>query len=376
MVGVPEPTVPRPFRPRTRLLCEPDPVHAELRAAGPVARTELPGGTTAWVVTEESLARDVLTDRRFAKDTALAPPGMPDLEPTPAERLSLTTADGPVHTRLRRAHAPLLTHRAVARHADRIAATVRDLLAELGPGEVDLMAGFTTRYPLTVVLDLVGAPPELLDDAADACRAMWSDDPAAAGDAFVRINEIARAAVGRPGLATALRDRLPELDDDAIGYLVFGLVFAGQLTTDTALGSLLARALERGLPGATDAALDALAGEVLREQPPAPYGLWRFTTVEVELAGEHLQVGAPVLVDLQGLGQGRLTGPDLPFGYGPHFCVGAHLARLELVTALQVLRDEYPQARLAAPAAELVEVHPPGPAGGRLAALPVVLREQ
>jgi hypothetical protein len=49
-------------------------------------RTALPGGPAVWVVTEEALARRVLTDPRFAKDTALAPPEVTDLEPSVAER--------------------------------------------------------------------------------------------------------------------------------------------------------------------------------------------------------------------------------------------------------------------------------------------------
>jgi hypothetical protein len=43
--------------------------------------------------------------------------------------------------------------------------------------------------------------------------------------------------------------------------------------------------------------LDALVTDVLREHPPARFTLWRFTTVEAELAGVRLPARAPVLVD-------------------------------------------------------------------------------
>lgn len=363
----------RPFEGGRRRLQDPDPERAALRAAGPLVRAELPGGATAWVVTEEAAARRVLTDPRFSKDTAHAPHGIPGLEPPAAERPSLTTAEGAAHTRLRRAHAPLLSQRALAGREERTAATARTLLTALGPGEVDLMADFTTRYPLTVVLDLVGAPPELLDRTAEACRAMWSPDPAEHGRAFAELLRTSRAAVGRPGLASELRDRLGDLDDDEIGYLVFGLVFAGQLTTDAALGSLLATALERGLTGTSDADLDRLVHDVLRRHPPAPFTLWRFATEPVDLGGVRLPAGAPVLIDIRGTGTGE-GGPGLSFGYGPHFCAGAHLARLELHAVLTVLRTSFPQARLAVRPGDLVEAYPPGPVGGRLTALPVVLR--
>ncbi|MEQ3549322.1 cytochrome P450 [Pseudonocardia nematodicida] len=370
-----------PFAPRSHPVGAPDPGTAVLRKDGPVVPVPLPDGGTVWVVTDEELARRVLTDPLLTKDPALAPAGTPDLEPPAAERLSLTTADGPVHTRLRRAHAPLLGHRRVAEHAGRIEELARTLLDDLGgPGPVDLMAGFTTRYPLTVVAELVGMPPELLDDAAAACRAIWSPDPAESGVAFGRLQATCTAAVGRPGLATELRERLRADDgdpvtDDQVGYLVFGLVFAGQLTTDAALGSLLARALGTGLTGVSDDGIDELVDDVLRAVPPAPFTLWRFTTAATELAGHSLPAGSPVLVDVRDINAGDLAGPHLSFGYGPHFCVGAHLARLELRTVLRVLRDAFPHARLAAGGSEeLVEVYPAGPGGSRLAELPVQLR--
>lgn len=101
-------------------------------------------------------------------------------------------------------------------------------------------------------------------------------------------------------------------------YHLFGLIFAGQLTTDASLGFLVARLLGPDPVG-------DLVGETLRANPPAPYTLWRYTSADVEIAGVRIPARSPVLVDIQGIDTGGNTGPDLSFGAGPHFCVGARL---------------------------------------------------
>lgn len=382
--ALPAPCTVDPFTVGVRGLRDTEPWHAALRAAGPIVEVAAPAGGSAWVVTEETLARRVLADPRISKDTALAPAGWdrPEvgLEPPAAVATSLTTAEGCPHTRLRRAHAPLLSARRLAGHAARIAATARTLLGEAADAgaTVDLMADFTVRYPLTVVLELVGVPLEALDEAVAACRGMVSGDPREQGRAFGALNAVCGRALGRgAGVAAGLRERLgDELDDDQLAYLLFGLVFAGQLTTDAALGFLLAHALDpaTALPP-TDEGLDALVADVLRVHPPAPFTLWRFTTTEIELAGTVLPAGSPILVDVLGIDTaGPLAGPDLTFGAGPHFCVGVHLARLELRTVLAVLREDFPHARLAVPPGELRQVDVSALQGSRLERLPVRLR--
>ena len=365
-------TAPDPFAPTVRGLVEPDPVRIALRARGPVVEVVAPAGGPAWIVTREDLGREVLADPRIVKDPAWAPEDWDrrtaGLEPPAAAQLSLTTLDGEPHAALRRAHAPLLSARRMQERAGRIAAIARDLLAALPPGPVDLMADFTTRYPLSVLFDLLDVPFDRLDRAAGACRAMVDGDHAAVG-AFM---DVAGAALvdGRAGLAVELRSRLDVPEDD-LRYLLFALLFAGQLTTDSALGVLLAHVLD-GDP----ATAGELVDDVLRRHPPAPFTLWRFTTTEVELAGVRLPARAPVLVDIAGIGTDpdRPDGPDLAFGAGPHYCIGAQLARVELVAVVEVLRADFPGARLAVPFAELRQRGFGDVQGGRLTALPAVLR--
>jgi cytochrome P450 len=381
MTGAPRATV-DPFAHVRYPITEPDPVHDVLRTAGPLVRAEAPAGGPVWIVTEERLAREVLADGRLVKDPAFAPPRWnrwsAGLEPTAAEHPSLTTLDGPPHQQLRRAHGPLLSARRVLRHADRIATIVRGLLAELAgaDGPVDLTADFTTRFALSVICDLVGVPLDRVDAAMAACRRVLTNDPGEFVAAIRAIDELIAAALepGATGLAAELRERMPaEITESQLRYFLFGLVFAGQITTESALGFLLARVLADGPPDGVDD-VDALVRDVLREHPPAPFTLWRFTREEVELAGVRLKARTPVLVDIQGINTApdRTPGPDLTFGAGAHYCIGAQLAQLELRTAVQVISSEYPDARLAVPYDEL-EATSLGITGRRLNALPVLL---
>ncbi|GAA3988543.1 cytochrome P450 [Allokutzneria multivorans] len=334
---------PDPFARTTRGITEPDPVRPALRAAGPIVEVTAPDGGSAWIVTEEQLAREVFTHPGIAKDTALAPEWWTGLEPTAAEHPALTTLDGPEHTALRRAHAPVINARRVREREEYLHELARELLGGC-TGVVDLMADFTVRYPLTAVMDLLDIPLEHLDEAADACKAVLV--PERQGEGIGRLIQ----------LATTGKAEAPQGDP----YQLFALVFAGQITTDAALGFMIAHALnDRG----TDPIRDSL-----RRHPPAPFSLWRFTTAELELAGTRLPKGAPVLIDIQGVNE---TGTDLSFGLGPHFCIGAQLAQLELRAVLTVLREDFPHARLAVPFAELRQVSFGGIQGSRLAELPV-----
>lgn len=374
------PTVPDPFAPAVRGLGEPHPAHAALRALGPLVRVRAPAGGPAWIVTDDTLAREVLVDPRIVKDTAFAPahwdPRAAGLEPTAAAQLSLTTSDGPAHEHLRRAHAPLFSARRIGAYAERVTGHARRMLTDLAAagGPVDLMADFTTRFPLTVVCDVLGVPLDRVDQAIAACHLMYDDDPEQVGAAMAAFADLAAAALepGRDGLAVELRARVPDLTESQVRYLLFTLVYAGQLTTDPSLGFLIAGLLgpERGEAG--DA--DGFVRETLRRYSPAPFSLWRFTAAEIELAGVRLPARSPVLVDIQGINTDpeRAIGPDLAFGAGPHYCTGAQLARLELTAVVEVLRAELPGARLAVPFAELRQSGLGGIQGSRPTSLPVL----
>ncbi|MGW7256883.1 cytochrome P450 [Streptomyces sp. NPDC054834] len=376
-----------PFVPTERGITEHKQAHAELRAAGPLVRVDAPAGGPVWIVTEEELARQVLTDQRFVKDPAMAPVDwdrrMAGLERPAAEQTSLTTLDGQEHAQLRKAHAPMFSARGISRYYDRMVAIARELLAELAGSvpagrPVDLTVDFNTRFPVAVVCEVLGVPAKHVDQAMTACRDMFNPDPNALGAAMAAFAELADAALSAgDGVAAELRDRLPaDTTVEDLRYFIFLIIFAGQPTMDASLGYLVANLLEHGVPGSDRKALDGFVQDVLRRHPPAPFTLWRFTSAEVELAGVTLPARTPVLVDLFGItvDPDRRTGPDLVFGAGAHYCVGAQLALFQMRALTEVLTDTYPDARLDVPFPELRQTDIGGTMGSKLNTLPVVLR--
>ncbi|MCM6776806.1 cytochrome P450 [Nocardia sp. CDC159] len=369
-----------PFVPNVRGIDEPHPAREALRAAGPIVRVHAHGGPV-WIVTDEALARRVLVHPRIVKDPAYAPPHWDrwaaGLEPTAAEQLSLTTSDGPAHTVLRRAHTALFTGPRMRAEFERMKATAHALLTECASGTTDLMADFATRYPLTVICELLGVPPDRVDQAIAACQDMYSygDDRETTARAMHSFADLAAAALhgDRRGLAVELRDRLPdEVTEPRLHYLLFTLIYAGQLTTDASLGFLLARILAKPM---AHIAVDDLVRETLRVHPPAPFTLWRFTATEIDLGGVSLAAHSPLLIDIEGINTapGRSPGADLAFGAGPHYCTGAHLAQWELRAVVEALREGFPRARLVVPYSELRQISRGGIQGSRLTALPVAL---
>ncbi|MGH3585390.1 MAG: cytochrome P450 [Pseudonocardia sp.] len=366
-----------PFAVAVRGIEEPG-TAAALRAVGPLVEATAPAGGPVWIITEDALARQALGDERLVKDPAFAPVHWDrwavGLEPTAAEQPSLTTLDGPAHAVLRRAHAPLFSATRVQADAGRITELARELLtAAAADGPVDLMEDFTTRFPLAVICALLGVPADQVDQAVAACRRMSGEDPAAFAAAMAAFAELGAAALqeGRTGLAAGLRDRVPEeITEQQLHYLLFALIFASQLTTDAALGFLIARVLHER---PTDR-LDETVRDVLRRHPPAPFTLWRFTRTDVELAGVRLPERAPVLVDIAGINTapGAAGRHDLTFGAGAHYCIGAQLAQLELRAVAEVLTTDLPDAHLAIPHTELRRTDR-GMQGSRLQSLSVHL---
>jgi cytochrome P450 len=297
----------------------------------------------------------------------------------------MLVADPPQHGKLRRLAAQAFTPKRMRDLAPRVAEIAGALLDRSPAGGFDVVEHFSVDLPATMIAELFGIP------AADAGafrvlveQIMAIEPPNLTDEAAVR--EAAASGLGGPFLelmgyllqlcAQCRAEPAPglisdllhaELDgqrltDPEVASLAVQILQAGHLTTAAVLGHavlLLAehpqaaaelRADRTLIPGAVE--------EVLRCRPPSTR-LQRYTTVDTEIAGHPIPAGSVVVPWMLSANydEAVFTEPDtfdirrtpnrhLTFGHGIHFCLGAMLARVELVGALTTLFDRLPHWRI------------------------------
>jgi cytochrome P450 len=389
-----------------QMLADPYPTYHRLRAAHPVAWS---GQLDAWVVTSYEAVAAALRDPRLSSDRLgrarqrLASRG---LEAVIDERSrSMIHRDPPDHTRLRGLVNKAFTPRAVEAMEPRIRGLIDDLLdAVAARGRMDVIADLAYPLPVMVIAEMLGVP------AADRDRFKhWSDDVAIllGGDlaglpepvlrrAAAARGELAdyfRAAVARcrqrPGddLLTALvraEEGGGRLSEDELYSTAILLLIAGNETTTNLIGNgllaLLRHPEQQRRVWDDETLLPATVEEMLRYDSPVQMTT-RLARADLEVRGTTVPAGQWLYLVLGAANRdpaqfpepdrfdvGRADNRHLSFGAGPHFCLGAPLARLEARLALGALRRRFPGLRLAGDAVE----HRPNFNLRGLVALPVV----
>jgi cytochrome P450 len=365
---------------------DPHPVYAEWRRTGPVRRTRLPSGLTAWLVTRYEDARRALADPRLSKQSGFSVGSSPAVGRLdgPAAVLSrhMLAVDPPDHTRLRRLVSAAFTPRRIEALRPRIEEITRDLLdAVEGRERVDLIDTFAFPLPIQVICELLGVPVQ----DRDAFRE-WSNVIVAGAQAGDRLEPAMRALVGyimallaerraTPGddLLSGLiqvRDQEDRLTEEELSAMVFLLLIAGHETTVNLIGNgayLLLRERDqwerlRAEPDLLPTAIE----EFLRYEGPVETSTFRVATEDLEIGGVTIAAGDPVMVvllsanrdedrfpDAGELRLDRTQNPHLAFGHGIHYCLGAPLARMEAQVAFTQLLERHPGLRLAVPAEDL-----------------------
>ncbi|WP_062214135.1 cytochrome P450 [Streptomyces sp. NBRC 109706] len=359
----------------------PHPAYAALRE-GPPIRVRLPYGEPCWLATGHEDVRTVLTDQRFSVAEAMSR-DHPRMRPLARRGGGMVAMDPPEQTRLRQVVSRRFAARRVERMGDYIREVAEEQLAVLlaAPQPADFVALFATPLAIRVSCDLLGLPEDGRRQFSDWARTVLS---------FTATDEevAGRTVAFRGYVADLAERRRAEPCDDLLTDLVqardAGRIHEGELfaiaaellnagfeSTACQLSSicyLLAvrpevSALLRGRPELIPGAVE----EMLRFIPLILGStLPRYATEDIVLGSTLIRAGSPVLVDLAAANRdGRVFAePDtfsleaaesteaprhLAFGAGPHYCLGAQLARQELRIALELMVTRLPELRLAVP---------------------------
>ncbi|SED84437.1 Cytochrome P450 [Streptomyces misionensis] len=396
--------VPDVFDPRRYAAAVPYDDYRVLRERRPVVWQEepevlgWPAGPGFWAVTRHADVVRVLKDSAtYSSYLGATQIRDPDPEDLPFIRRMMLNQDPPQHGRLRRLVSRAFTPGRIERFAQVARERARTLLAGAleraaeGDGTVDLVAAVTDEYALLNLTDLLGVPehdrrlllrwthrvigyqdpdeagPSVRDRAG---RPVNPRSPAMLRDMFGYAQQLAAYKRRYPAddiLTTLSHDA--ELTGPELEMFFFLLTIAGNDTVRSAApGGLLALAEH---PRAYDllrtgkAHLAEAVEELLRWHPPV-LTFRRTAAKDTELAGRRIRAGDKVVVfhasanrdervftDPDRLDLGRSPNPHVSFGDGPHVCLGAHFARLQLrvlyeevLRALPVLRPAGPPERL------------------------------
>ena len=354
-----------------------------LRQNDPVRWYDWPHGKGYWAITRHDDLVAVHKDTKtFSSETGAT--ALEDLAPDAIEaRKSMIDTDPPRHTRLRALVNREFTPRAVSAYEDLLRELTRVILDEALPlGEFDFVEHVAAPLPIQVLCRILGVPPEdnlLLIDWGD--RMIGSTDPAMSdmsyehpdSDAYRLLPFRSPAAVElwRYGHGIA-EQRRAEPADDIVSKLVHAeidgerltprefdvmfllLVVAGNETTRQAIAHGMLALMEhpeelrrlRDDPSLMPTAVD----EIIRWATPVLH-FRRTATCDVELRGQTIREGDKVVTwyisanrdelvfdDPYRFDVGRRPNDHVSFGRGgPHFCLGAHLAKLEVKVMFEEL---------------------------------------
>ena len=352
--------------------------YTRLREEEPVCPIALPTGDPAWLVTRHEDLKTVLGDRRFSR-AAVCGEHAPRSQASRPNPDSLINMDPPRLTRIRQLAAPAFTAQRVERLRPRIQQIVDEILDEMAAATppVDLTTAFARPLPLRVVCEVIGVP-----FADQAQFAQWTESLMTISNtaeetaaAFAALSGyVSRLAADRRAnpqedllsTLTQATDAEGRLTQSELISLVIFLLIAGYETSETVLVSAVLNLLRHpdqlALLRADRSVLPTAVEELLRLSIPGISPFPRITTVDVEMDGVVIPAGSAVVGNYQTamrdpsvfddperLDLTRTPRSQVFFGHGPHFCLGAPIARAEVEIGMWSLFERFPTLSLAIP---------------------------
>lgn len=361
--------------------------YAQMREESPVHRQPgLDGQTPIWFVTRYEDCVALLSDNdRFVVDPTLVltPDELAALrdggsEPDPRVNENLLVKDGADHRRLRRLVTKAFTPRMVEQQRPRIQELADGLVDRVADsGRMELVDDFAFPLPITVIAELLGIPaedqrhfrewsnsfvlPPMTPELQEQLARHTDEFVAYLDELFAR-----RRAEPTDDLVSALvraEDEGDHLSQNELYGMVVLLIVAGHETTvgliTNAVLALLSNPDELAELRTDPTLIPSAVEELLRYDSPVERTIARWATADAVLGGETIRRGELVIAVVgsanrddaqfpgaQELDVRRDANRHLGFGRGPHYCLGAPLARLETEIALETLLRRLPNLRL------------------------------
>ena len=376
------------------ILQDPYPTYSRLHEEGPLHYVDVGGKWAVWSVFSHAECSSVAKDPRLSAKRARQM-----LLPLPLSRQSefselarmlglwLIFMDPPEHTRLRKLLNKGFSPAAIEGLRPQVEAIVHGMLEPLQHGsDVDLMREFANPMPVRIILEMLGIPQDLRDTFVNWSRAIavfrgnpnrTVEEARAAQDALIALTEFFRKTVAerRRNKGTDLISLLIDIEEEGEALTeeelyaqCIALLFAGHETTRNLIGNgmytLLRHPQETAELREKPEMIRTSVEEILRYESPVQFTA-RVLKEDIEVCGQRIPNKWTILCmlgaanrdpkkfkDPNQLNLKRLNTEHLAFSAGPHFCIGAQLARLEGQIALLNLVQRFPQMKLTDPRPE------------------------
>lgn len=372
----------------------PHPEWTRLRAEDPVHWTTTPGYKPFWSITKHADIIEISTQPEKFRSAGRfillpePPPGSgPSMEEEPPLRM-LVNMDPPEHRTYRKLVSSWFTPRAVQRLEERLEIITKEIFDDLAAGggwkEVEFVRDIAALQPLRMITEILGIPRDKEDFVLRITNENFGlEDPdfQREGDtradrlgflteAYVYLMEIIADRRQNPRndlstvLAQATIDGAP-VPDFELFSLYFLVMVAGHDTTRNSISNGLVAFLDHPAEfarlQANTGLVELAADEIVRWTTPVNH-FSRTATVDCELRGKQIKAGDSLALFYASANRDeeiyddpfvfridRDPNPHLGFGVGEHFCLGAHLARLDLKVFWRQFAERVEAFELAGP---------------------------